>query len=126
SADQACETGCGTPGSFRCNDRQLEECSADASRWEARETCASEALCNPTDGRCSAPQCASAGLATCSGQELRRCRDDLTGWEVVTTCASGTLCDLDSMDCVDSCTAPDYRCNGAQPEHCVEGANGAV
>src|SRR5690606_31109843 len=79
-----------------------------------------------TDGRCSAPQCASAGLATCSGQELRRCRDDLTGWEVVTTCASGTLCDLDSMDCVDSCTAPDYRCNGAQPEHCVEGANGAV
>lgn len=124
--DQECGAGCGTPGTFRCSERQLEECSSDGTTWEVRETCASEGLCNSAEGRCTPVGCPTAGLLTCSGQELRRCHDELTVWETMTTCAAGTSCDIESAGCIEACPVVGYRCNGAQPERCVQGDEGPV
>src|SRR5690606_27171729 len=57
---------------------------------------------------------------------LQECPEDLTAWTPIEVCDEGTVCDLATFGCIDQCPERAFRCNGTQPEECVELDDGRI
>lgn len=74
-------------GERRCNQNQLERCSADGCKWELLEECS----CGCADGACDDSPCL-AGMVRCSPNQtgnLEKCSDDGCGWQTIENCECG-------------------------------------
>jgi hypothetical protein len=114
-----CRDGCGpgiAPGSYRCQESELQQCSLDGTQFETVKTCASADQCNATRQDCVA--CVPDEYE-CSGSTLRRCTAEST-WEVIDECASSTLCLADEGRCESpGCVAGTYSCSGNVLSRCA-------
>lgn len=113
-----CQPGCGpgiSPGSYRCEGIELQQCSLDGTHFVTVKTCATADQCNATRQDCVA--CAP-GEHQCSGSTLRRCAEDST-WETVEECASATLCLATEGRCESpGCEAGTFSCAGNVLRQC--------
>ncbi|MFC1642851.1 hypothetical protein ACFL5O_09245, partial [Myxococcota bacterium] len=116
---------CPVAGEFRCDGARLVECNAAQTDWELRDTCPTPELCDPIDRRCQPKGCPEANRLQCNDHVLVQCTSDLTGWRVLETCPEGQLCDVQGLGCIDQCPEPPFRCNGADPQVCVESETGS-
>jgi hypothetical protein len=92
---------------FKCQGAMLLKCAADGTGYAPLETCATEALCNPTAGACTMGAC-TQGQLRCQGDVLQKCKSDLTGFEMLKTCRSN-LCDAQAGAC-DECVPGFSEC----------------
>jgi hypothetical protein len=102
SAPGACDpqSGClSVPcaeGSYRCNDVALEQCLQ--STWTRTDTCATTALCDATQHRCTPPTC-GPGERQCVGAIVQRCNSAQNGWLEIETCAAKSVCSQETKRC---------------------------
>ncbi len=117
-----CPTGCGTAGTFVCDDKTLQQCREDLTGFDTLEECAPGTECNPVAGACT--DLCTPGEYQCNGATLRHCDND-RHWKAQETCASAALC-VTSTDPVPSgeCLPPgcpkagDYACDGTALSKC--------
>lgn len=121
---QACAEPSCPVGSWSCNGRQLESCTAYGR--SLHDVCASVDLCDANAGRCLKPRCEAAGLLRCAGDVLQQCSGGLDDWSFVEQCSEGTVCDLHGEGCAERCPEHPYRCNDGQPEECLMHPDGSV
>ncbi len=118
AAAGVCQAGCGpgiTPGSYRCEGAELQQCSLDGTRFETVKTCATADQCNATRQDCVA---CVPGEHECSGSTLRRCTEAST-WESFAECASSVLCLAAEGRCESpGCEAGAYDCDGTVLRRC--------
>ncbi len=115
-----CETGCGTPGVYRCNPdnaAELQACPPSGLNWEHVDTCATPALCDPTAKKCDAGCGVAPGTYRCEDSKLELCRADGTGWDLLKTCQDAAHCNTQQHDCV-ACVPGQYQCSGATLQSC--------
>lgn len=121
--DQDAQTAC-VQGAWRCVGNILQTCRDVDTNWGNSAVCASEALCDATQGICRPPTCAT-GDRLCVGAELRTCNETRDGWTTLQTCASAALCSTKSDACaLEPCTAGTFECNGAVLRVCSDDQSG--
>jgi len=126
------------PGEQRCDGPTLQRCNGDLNGWDAVETCASPAHCDPEAEACRTAPC-ELGQQRCNRGELQQCRADLLDWDVLQTCATQALCRRTLTQCEEApascegqaiaceepvCEADQKGCNGARLRQCNPGRAG--
>lgn len=118
-----CLTAPCTPGEMRCNEGEMQRCSADQTAWEPVDACVSAELClgslaacgpSPADCACQEPTC-EAGATRCDEAILTRCNAAQTAWEPIEPCATAALCNasqaLGTLTCVPpACELGSFTC----------------
>jgi len=99
----------------RCDGATLMKCGADRQTFVVKETCANEALCNPTAGVCKEPAC-DVGQFRCTGDLLESCNATRSGFDPEKVCAAG-MCDAVGKEC-DDCKAGEAICVANTPRAC--------
>ena len=103
-------------GTFVCEGALLKKCTSDRTAYALADTCASNALCVATDGKCLPPACA-AGEYRCNGDTLQTCLATRVGWDSLRVCPTG-LCDATAKACLD-CAPGSKECGvGNTPRAC--------
>lgn len=108
---------------LRCDGGAVQRCDRGVS-WRTLEVCASEALCNPTQG-CLEPSCLPNEVR-CSQPDtndpstrLELCNVSLDGWTTLDVCASPAQCNAELGTCTDAaCTPDELACNGRTLQRC--------
>lgn len=117
--DYRVESGAGScpSGALQCVGNVLQGCP-DGTSWTKLSVCASETLCDPTQGVCLAATCA-AGERRCDGADLLLCNATRDGWGLLQHCASAARCSGDSGSCTDEpCMPGMVQCNGNLVQSC--------
>lgn len=141
TSDAACPEGapcCLTdpcePGEMRCNQGEMQRCSADQTAWERVDSCATAELCansladcgaSPEACACQAAPCED-GQTRCNDATLERCNAGRTGWEVVEPCASDALCEAGRALAAPSCIPPicELGSHACTPEGVLQSCRG--
>lgn len=126
-----CDTETGTcrpctPGTFRCNEASVEECTAEQT-WKPVKTCETAALCSVQQDQagkwswaCKEPACAP-GETRCNPDNpavLEQCNTDRTGFRMLQVCASAALCNATDARCEPPVCMP--LADGSLPYRCLE------
>jgi hypothetical protein len=116
---QKCDTGCGQPGTYRCNGSALQLCDADGIQWTTEQTCNTVDECHVGKHDCVRCQ---EGEWQCNSDRLQRCNAQQS-WETRETCASAGLCQVVSesteQTCLQGCPkAGEFSCVGRQLVEC--------
>ncbi|HLV66165.1 MAG TPA: hypothetical protein VKY73_10145, partial [Polyangiaceae bacterium] len=137
-AESPCDTQTGTcrpctPGAFRCNEAQLEQCT-EQQTWALVKACETAALCSAQQdqatgawtGDCREPACA-LGETRCNPTNpavLEQCNADRTGFQMLRLCMSGALCNAVDARCEPAACMPlpdgslPYRCQEKEFQQC--------
>jgi len=114
ASDEVCWQGecwakvCDLDPGFSCKNGNPYHCSANGSKEELFDTCASHEYCNPTIGQCSGDACL-AGAPVCDGELLTSCKPDGSGsLPGGVPCNQGSACYMGQCKSV-ICTAS-YAC----------------
>lgn len=106
-------------GQTRCEGSAFLECKPNETGWDARNVCASAALCTATG--CAEPACLPNELR-CSELDprlLQQCNDDLTGWITIDTCESPAQCNASAGTCTElPCTPGEQQCSERALQRC--------
>jgi len=100
---------------FVCEGATLKKCAPDRQSYVLSETCATEALCIPTAGKCTPPACA-VGDYRCDGDTLQTCKTSRDAWDSVKVCPTG-LCNPTAKDC-SLCVPGTKDCAVTTPRTC--------
>ncbi len=111
-------------GQTRCEEPLLQRCIDGGRAWLTTNVCATEALCQATDGttvsQCLPPTCAVEQMS-CEGAQLLLCNDGRNGWDSFDACESNAHCDATARACLDApCETGQLRCNVGRLERCNE------
>jgi hypothetical protein len=111
-------------GAVQCVGNVLQGCSADGASWVNLSVCASETLCDKTQGVCLPATCA-AGERRCDGADLQVCSATRDGWALLQHCASAARCSAESGSCTDQpCMPGMLQCNGNLLQSCKDDQSG--
>jgi sulfatase modifying factor 1 len=103
---------------FRCQTNKLEKCNAAGTAWNLILSCATSALCDDGEGRCTPPECLP-NEHRCTGKVLERCNSNQNGWDVVQTCLSPAHCRSEYKTCsATPCPIGSYQCSGSELMRC--------
>jgi hypothetical protein len=107
-----------TPSVVQCVGNVLQRCNSKGTAWENAAVCASETLCDHTQGKCKQPAC-DAGARQCLGAELQGCNASRDGWVRLATCTTAGHCSAKMGACTEQpCMPGKAQCNGAVLQLC--------
>lgn len=87
------------PGTFLCNDVQLQRCD-DTGMYVMEAECASAKLCKEEMGICDTQVCHQDEYH-CEGDQLQTCNRDLSDWENSGPACEPGLCNVEAQGCLE-------------------------